>query len=83
MAVNPRVRPIFGRSEPTNGPIKGFANPRDRGIISSPGLRMAVNEFLKAHSSSRSSVERDEGNKETVVRANGEILVHVIKLEHH
>jgi len=63
--------------------IKGFANSRDSGVISSPGLRTALNEFLKAHSSSKVSVERDQDNKETVVRANGEILVHVIKLEHH
>ena len=63
--------------------VKGFANSRDRGVISSPGLRTAVNEFLKAHSSTKSSVERDDDNKETVVKANGEILVHAIKLEHH
>ncbi len=63
--------------------IKGFANSRDSGVISSPGLRTALNEFLKAHSSSKVSVERDQDKKETVVRANGEILVHVIKLEHH
>jgi serine/threonine protein kinase len=63
--------------------IKGFANPRDRGIISSPGLRTAVNEFLKAHSTPGASVERDGEKKDTLVRANGEILVHVIKLEHH
>ena len=63
--------------------IKGFANSKDRGVISSPGLRTALNEFLKAHSSSKVSVERDQDKKETVVRANVEILVHVIKLEHH
>ena len=63
--------------------IKGFANSKDSGVISSPGLRTALNEFLKAHSSSKVSVERDQDKKETVVRANGEILVHVIKLEHH
>jgi hypothetical protein len=63
--------------------VKGFANPKDRGIISSPGLRTAVNEFLKAHSSPSASVDRDEDKKETVVKANGAILVHVIKLEHH
>lgn len=63
--------------------IKGFANSKDRGVITSPGLRTAVNEFLKAHSSTKSSVERDEDKKETIVRANREILVHVIKLEHH
>jgi serine/threonine protein kinase len=63
--------------------VKGFANSKDRGIISSPGLRTAVNEFLKAHSTSSPSVERDEDKKETVVKAKGDILVHVIKLEHH
>jgi serine/threonine protein kinase len=63
--------------------IKGFANSKDRGVITSPGLRTAVNQFLKAHSSRAPSVERDQEKKETVVRANGEILVHVIKLEHH
>ncbi len=63
--------------------VKGFGNPEDRGVISSPGLRTAVNEFLKAHSSPGALVERNEETKETLVRANGEILVHVIKLEHN
>jgi len=63
--------------------IKGFANSKDRGVITSPGLRTAVNQFLTAHSSGAPSVERDQDKKETVVRANSEILVHVIKLEHH
>jgi serine/threonine protein kinase len=63
--------------------IKAFANPKDRGVISSPGLAAAVNQFLKAHSSPSLAVERDDEKKETVVKATGEILVHVIKLEHH
>jgi serine/threonine protein kinase len=63
--------------------IKGFANPKDRGAVSSPALRTAVNEFLKAHSATNSYVKRDEDKKETIVRANGAILIHVIKLEHH
>ena len=63
--------------------VKGFANPKDRGVIGSPELRTAVNQFLKAHSSSTTSVERDQDKKETVVRANSEILVHAINLEHH
>jgi serine/threonine protein kinase len=72
-----------GKEVPEMEAIKGFANPRDRGVISSPGLRTAVNEFLKAHTVSRSAVVRNEDKKETVVSAHGEILVHVIKLEHH
>jgi len=63
--------------------VKGFANKKDRGIISSPGLRTAVNQFLMAHSSPSPSVSRDEDKKETVVKATGAILVHMIKLQHH
>jgi hypothetical protein len=63
--------------------IKGFANKQDRGAIASPGLRSAVNQFLKAHSSPSPEVLRDDDKKETVVKATGAILVHVIKLEHH
>jgi serine/threonine protein kinase len=63
--------------------VKGFANPKDRGVISSPGLRSAVNEFLKVHSTSKPIVDRDEDKKETIVKADGDVLVQVIKLEHH
>jgi len=63
--------------------IKGFANSIDRGVVSSPGLRSPVNEFLKAHSTPSVTIERDDEKKDSLVRANGEILVHVIKLEHH
>jgi serine/threonine protein kinase len=63
--------------------VKGFANKKDRGIISSPGQRMAINQFLKAQSSPSPSVSRNEDKKETVVKATGAILIHVIKLEHH
>jgi serine/threonine protein kinase len=63
--------------------VKGFANRKDLGVISSRGLRAAVNEFLKVHSTSKPTVERDEDKKETIITAEGEILVHVIKLEHH
>jgi serine/threonine protein kinase len=63
--------------------VKGFANPRDRGVISSPGLQRAVYAFVKAHSSGAPTVERDQEKKQTVVKSNNEILVHVIKLEHH
>jgi serine/threonine protein kinase len=61
--------------------IKGFGNAKDRGVINSPGLRTAVNQFLKAASAPK--VERDEDKKETVVKANSDVLVHAIRLEHH
>ena len=63
--------------------VKGFVNSKDRGVISSPGLRTAVNQFLKAHLSGAPTIERNQEKKETVVKGNNDILVHVIKLEHH
>ncbi len=63
--------------------VRRFANPEDKGSITDRGLRSTVYEFLKSRSSSRPSVQRDEDRKETIVSATGDILVHVIKLEHH
>ena len=63
--------------------VKAFANPKDKGVISSPGLRNAVNEFFKAHTATKPTVERDQNKKETVVNANTPVLVHAIRLEHH
>ena len=63
--------------------VKGFANPKDRGVIGSPGQRSALNEFLKAHTSPGAAIERNQETKDTLVTAKGEILVHVIKLEHN
>lgn len=71
------------RDVPELEAVKGFANPTDRGVVSSPGLRAAVNEFLRAYTTPSVTVARDEEKKATLVRANGAILVHVIKLEHH
>ena len=71
------------REAPELEAVKGFANPRDRGAVTNPALRAAVHEFLKAHSTPPPSVERDEERKDTLVRANREILAHAIRLEHH
>jgi hypothetical protein len=71
------------RDVPELEAVKGFANAQDRGFISSPGLRKAVDQFLQSRSSSTPIVERDSEKKETLIRTNREILVHAIKLEHH
>jgi serine/threonine protein kinase len=63
--------------------VKGFANEKDRGVVSSPGLRTAVDQFLKGQTSSQPIVERNADTKETVVRSQSAILVHSINLEHN
>jgi hypothetical protein len=62
---------------------KQFANDKDRGVIGSPGLDRSVKDFLsKTRSGSKPTVEND-ASKETRVKANGDIVVHVLALEHH
>lgn len=68
---------------PTLEALKGFANPRDRGLIGDPGLNSAVRDFLRAHQNPRPALERDEDKKEVSIKADGAILVHLLKLEHH
>ena len=63
--------------------IKAFANPKDRGLIGSAKLNKSINDFLKSHSTSTPAVQRDQETKETVVKANGEMLIYAIMLEHH
>lgn len=70
-------------SIPTLEALKGFANPRDRGLIGDPDLNNAVRDFLQAHQSPRPALERDGDKKEVVIKATGAILVHLLKLEHH
>jgi len=63
---------------------KEFANEKDRGLIGSPGLDRSVKEFLsKTRSASKSTVEKDDASKETRIKVNADIVVHVLALEHH
>lgn len=70
-------------SVPALEAVKGFANPRDRGLISNTELNNAVRDFLQAHQNSRPAAERDEEKNEVVVKSNGDILAHLLRLEHH
>jgi hypothetical protein len=63
--------------------VKGFANPRDRGLIGDPELNDAVRDVLQAHQSLQPVAVRDEDRKEVVLTSNGAILTHLLKLEHH
>lgn len=63
---------------------KEFANDKDLGVIGNPGLDRSVEDFLsKTYSGSKPTVEKDNASKETPVKANGDIVVHVLALEHH
>lgn len=63
--------------------VKGFANKRDKGVITDPELDKAAKAFIETNSVTKPSVEKIDERKETSVRSSGNVIVHVIKLEHH
>jgi serine/threonine-protein kinase len=63
--------------------LKRFANPRDRGEIKDAGESSALAEYLASNSSPPPEVERDDDKKLTTVRARTDLLVKLIRLEHH
>ena len=63
--------------------LKVFANASARGVVGDPALNEAAEAFLRARGESRPSVEQDGERRETRLRAPGELLVHLLRLEHH
>jgi serine/threonine protein kinase len=70
-------------SVPALEALKAYANPRDRGLVTDPGLNEAAREFLLTHQSPRPAASRDENKKEVSLTSNGAILTHLLKLEHN
>lgn len=70
-------------SVPALEAVKGFANPRDRGVVKSQEPNAAVREFLATGPGPPPEASRGEGQKEVVIHASGDILAHLIRLEHH
>jgi hypothetical protein len=63
--------------------VKGVVNPQDKGEISDAGQRKAVKQFLEKHSSAELVAQKDKAKKLSNVKADGNVLVHRLELEHH
>jgi hypothetical protein len=63
--------------------VKVVVNPTDKGTISDPHRLNAVRQFLDQHSSPRPTIEKSKTKKETQVTGKGEVLAHLMELEHH
>jgi hypothetical protein len=63
--------------------VKGYANQRERGVISDPRRINEVARLLAAHATNIPEVVKDEANQQTKLRSKGEVLMSVVKLEHH
>ncbi len=63
--------------------VKGVMNSRDKGEIGDPDQAKAVQRFLDRHSSAKPQVEKDKTKKQTNLKGKGDVLVHLVELEHH
>jgi serine/threonine protein kinase len=70
-------------TEPELEAVKGFANAKDRGAINDLVLGRRVREFLKTHLAAKTTLENNDGRKQTTIKAQGDLLVQLISLEHH
>jgi serine/threonine protein kinase len=60
---------------------KQFANRRTAGLITDPSQNKVVQNFFKAHSGTKTDVQK--GETLTTLKAPGNVLLHAIRLEHH
>ena len=63
--------------------VKGLANPRDRGVVGDSALVEGIRAFLGGHAGVSVKATRDEQSRHTVLEASGNVLVSLLKLEHH
>jgi hypothetical protein len=63
--------------------VKGVINPQDKGEIGNADQAKAVRLFLDDHSSDKPEAQKDARNKQTNLKGKGNVLVHLMELEHH
>ncbi len=61
--------------------VKEFASSRTRGVITDSVRNRAVRNFLTVHSTQKPIAEK--GDKQTILKTSGTVLVHPVRLEHH
>jgi serine/threonine protein kinase len=64
-------------------PMLRWVNPRDKGTIRDSKEASAVENFLSSAHGVTTQGLKDEACKCTVLRSAGDVLVHLLKLEHH
>ena len=63
-------------------PIRSYASPKTRGLITDAGLRDNVQQFFRSKAAAKPSVEESVERKETRILSRNDVLVHFINLEH-
>jgi hypothetical protein len=71
------------KSVPELEAVKGVINAKDKGEIGDADQAKAVRRFLEKHSSDKPEMQKDSANKQTNLKGKGDVMVHLLELEHH
>jgi hypothetical protein len=63
--------------------VKGVINAKDKGEISDADQAKTVGLLLEKHSSDKPEAQKDSASKQTNLKGKGDVLVHLMELEHH
>jgi tRNA A-37 threonylcarbamoyl transferase component Bud32 len=72
-----------GAAVPELEAVKDVINAKDKGEISDADKAKAVKLLLEKHSSDKPEAQKDSANKQTNLKVKGDVLVHLMELEHH
>ena len=62
--------------------VKRWANPKYRGEIRNPRQIKTVKRYLEEQSTNKPEVEKGGDNHQMILKARGETLAYLVKLEH-
>jgi serine/threonine protein kinase len=71
------------KSIPELEAVKSVVNPQDKGVISKPDQIKSVQDYISRYTASKPQIERDEDKKLTIVKTGDEVLVNLLRVEHH
>ena len=70
------------RSVPELENVKGWGNPKDKGVIGNPQQIISVKKYLEAQSANQPDVVKDGITQQTKLKAKGETLSYLVRVEH-
>jgi hypothetical protein len=70
-------------SVPEMEAVRGVVNEKDQGFIRDLRDALAIQKFINARSADKREAVKSEERRETSVTSAGDVLVHLIRLEHH
>jgi serine/threonine protein kinase len=63
--------------------VRGVVNPDDMGFIGDRARAVAIQKFISQQAAAKPEVVPDDERKETRVQGTGDVIVHLLRLEHH